>query len=327
MSRGFNDFNRTFMARAPNFNGPVRREDEAGSHFHRTDLVRLRHHPCLRLPSDPPLHDNEKKMSGFDALLVDDGVVVGNASGITMIEVWINDRYRAHREYTAENLPQRRSGALPAGPDEMATEFPQNILVRVSEWRAWAGGWNDSDKVQLVLTSRATATDDSSIELGRLLREGSRTDPDGTRVFSSAKLGKGEMSGSESFRAPFTAKHTASSLPTLRSIEIHSGNYIDGFRLHLSDGSQKQIGKCQGGSKTVLDIDDDDDLDHVAVNSGWWIDGLEFVTRKGKRSGWKGGKGGDMHIVRPPPGYVWMGLEGSGAAWLDSLTMWYAKQK
>ncbi|KAJ1808061.1 hypothetical protein LPJ56_004787 [Coemansia sp. RSA 2599] len=327
MSRGFNDYNRTFMARSPNFSGPVRQQDEAGSHWHRTDIIRLRHHPCMRLPSDPPLRDNEAKASSFDALVLDEGIVIHNDSGITMIEVWVNDKYRVHREYTAENLERRRSGALPASPDEMASEFPQTITVDVNEWRSWAGGWSDSDKVQLILTSRSSDTDKSLVEINKMLKEGSRVDQDGTRIFGSCMLGRGEMEGSQKTTVEFSGKDIDSSTPKLSGIEIHSGNYIDCIVFYLSDGSQQQIGKGQGGSVEVLAISEDDDLDYIAVNSGWWIDGLEFVTRKGKRSGWKGGKGGSTHTMKPPKGYSWMGLSGSGANWLDSLTMFYAKQK
>ncbi|KAJ2801627.1 hypothetical protein H4R20_003596 [Coemansia guatemalensis] len=324
MSRGFNDYNRTFMVRAPNFEGPVRQRDEAGAHWHRTDIVRLRHHPCLRLPSDPPLRDSEKSDAGFGTLATEDGILLRNESGITMIEVWVNDRYRSHLEYTVENLPRRRNGSIPAGRDEMAAEFPQEILLTNEKLHGFAGTWSDSDKVNLVLTSRSTSTE--TIEnFQTLFKNSSRRDRDGNNVFRSGMLGKGQMKGSVKADAWFAAKRIRSSAPRLRSIEIRSGNYIDGFLLHMDDGSHVQIGKCRGGGRTMLPIDPDDDLDHIVVNCGWWIDGLEFVTAKGRRSGWKGGRGGGRHVLRPPMGYGWMGLSGSGGDWLDSLTMHYAR--
>ncbi|KAJ1962569.1 hypothetical protein GGI12_002572 [Dipsacomyces acuminosporus] len=324
MSRGFNDYNRTFMAKSPDWDGAVRQRDEAGSHWHRTDIIRLRHHPCLRLPSDPPLKENEREDSGFDVLPVEEGLLVMSENGITMIEVWVNDEYRNHREYTAENLERRRNGSLPAGRDEMATEFPRQILVDVQKWKGWAGGWNDCDRVQLVLTSRGTSTDTFE-DIGELINGKSHRDRDGNLVFSSSKLGKGEMDGSQRFDAFFSGKNIRSSRPKLRKIEFRSGNFVDGIIFHMDDGSRKQIGKCEGGGRSELHIDPDDDLDHVVVNSGWWVDGLEFVTRKGRRSGWKGGSGGSRHIVKPPAGYAWMGFSGSGAGWLDSLAMHYAR--
>ncbi|KAI7825909.1 putative peptidase family-domain-containing protein [Kickxella alabastrina] len=326
MSRGFNDYNRTFMAHAPNFKGPVKQQDEAGSHWHRTDIIRLRHHPCLRLPTDPPLRENERAESGFNLLPVENGLTVQNTNGITMIEVWVNNKYRNHREYTAENLDSRRSGQIPAGPDEMAAEFPQSILVDISTWREWAGGWSNSDKIHLVLTSRATATDQTDSDI-TIIKGSSRKDGNGNTVFSAGQLGKGQMGGSEKFEAWFTSNAAHSSELKLRSIEIRSGNYIDGVIFHMTNGSQQQVGKCQGGGTHILHIDNDDDLDYVLVNSGWWIDGLEFVTRNGKRSGWKGGKGGSTHVLKPPTGYSWAGLSGSGAGWLDSLTMHYSKSR
>ncbi|KAJ1943010.1 hypothetical protein EC988_006344, partial [Linderina pennispora] len=149
MSRGFNFYNRTFMARAPDMAGPVRQRDESGSHWHRTDVIRLRHHPCLRLPTDPPLEKGETEESGFEALPTEDGLLLQCAAGITMIEVWVNDHYRCHREYTVENLERRRNGAVPAAPDEIVCAHPRSILVNLGAWKGWAGGWSSTDKLQL----------------------------------------------------------------------------------------------------------------------------------------------------------------------------------
>lgn len=326
MSRGFNDYNRTFMVRTPNMPGqPARQRDEAGSHWHRTDIIRLRHHPCLRLPTDPPLAENEQNESEFEVMPTAEGLLVQNDNGITMIEIWVNDRYRNHREYTAENLPMRRNGSLPAGMEERESAYPRCVLVDLNVWGPWAGGWSNTDKVKMVLTSRGTATDTLD-NVYDLMKSKSRRDHDGYLVYSSKQLGKGEMDGTRKFEAWFSGKSMRSSLlPKITSVAIRSGNFVDGFILHLSDGSSRQIGKCGGGSKSVLRIDDNDDLDHIVVRSGWYIDGLEFVTFSGRRSGWKGGNGGGRHVLRPPRGHGWVGITGSGAQWLDSITMHYAK--
>ncbi|KAJ2808416.1 hypothetical protein H4R21_000005 [Coemansia helicoidea] len=324
MRRGCRDYNRAFMARAPNWKGPVRQTDEAEAHWHRTDLIRLRHHPCLRLPSDPPLSDDEKQESAFDMMAVEDGVVLSNASGITMVEVWVNDTYRGHVEYTGENYPERLGGKTAAGADEAAAAFPLHVHLSSAKLRGIAGQWGPSDKVSLVLTSRATVTQ-SFDNFDAFVRSNVRQDRDGNRIFSSCKLGKGEMEGTVRTDALFAAKSIRSSLPKLRSIEFRSGCYVDGIVFHFDDGSRAQIGTCQGGGRTTLPIEPDDDLDYIIVNCGWWIDGLEFVTVQGRRSGWKGGAGGGRVKLAPPPGYSWMGLSGSGGRWLDSLTMHYAK--
>ncbi|KAJ2406347.1 hypothetical protein GGI10_005224, partial [Coemansia sp. RSA 2530] len=249
-----------------------------------------------------------------------------NDNGITMIEVWVGGEYRNHREYTSENLERRRNGSLPAGPDEMATDYPREILVETDSWSGWAGGWSKTDQVQLVLTSRATATDTLE-NINNLLHKDARHDRDGNIVFHSKQLGSGAMQGTEKFEAWFSGKDMRSSAPKLASIEIRAGDMLDGLILHMEDGSESKIGKCLGGKRSVLYIDPDDDLDYIIVNSGWCVDGLEFFTRQGRSTGWKGGKGGVKHIVKPPPGYCWMGITGSGAAWLDSLTMHFAKRK
>ncbi|KAJ2866054.1 hypothetical protein GGI22_001372 [Coemansia erecta] len=324
MLRGFNDYNRAFMARSPNWDGPVRQRDEAGAHWHRTDIIRLRHHPCLRLPSDPPLQPNELDEGGFDILPLDSGLQIQSENGITLIEVWVNGRYRIHREYTAENLEQRRNGSLPVGQSEKTANFPLMVVVDLESWRSWAGGWEDSDDVELVLTSRGTSTFNFK-DAYALLRRPHERDNNGNAVIMANQLGQGAMKDSQKFSARFSAKNIRSSFPKLRAVEIHSGSFIDGVKFVMEDGSKQQIGKCLGGNLTIVPVEPDDDLDHIVVRSGWWIDGLEVVTAKGRSSGWKGGNGGSKHVLKPPVGYGWMGLSGSGAGWLDSLTMFYSK--
>ncbi|KAJ1726154.1 hypothetical protein LPJ61_005381, partial [Coemansia biformis] len=275
MMRGSRDYNRAFMARAPNWKGPVKQADEGGAHWHRTDVIRLRHHPCLRLPSDPPLGEHEKEERSFEVLAVEDGVVICNNSGITMIEVWVNGTYRSHIEYTAENFPGRQRGSVPAGPGEMAAAFPQQVHASSAKLHNIAGAWAASDKVNLVLTSRATVTH-SFEDYEAFVRNSGQHDSDGNRVFHSNNLGKGEMEGTVKSDALFSAKSIRSTLPKLRSIEIFSGAFIDGIVFHMDNGSRAQIGTCQGGGRSTLAIDADDDLDHIVVNCGFWIDGLEF---------------------------------------------------
>ncbi|KAJ2269020.1 hypothetical protein J3F81_004471, partial [Coemansia sp. RSA 371] len=195
MSRGFNDYNRTFMARSPNINGAVRQRDEAGAHWHRTDIVRLRHHFLLRQPTDAPLRENERDEAGFELLPIDNGVLVRSTNGITMVEAWVGGRYRNHMEFTKENLPRRMDGSLPAyDAAEAQTEFPTQVLITEHRLRQLAGDWPTGTGVTLVLTSRAmsTGTFDDVLALSR----NARRDNDGIRVFSAAMLGRGEMKGS-----------------------------------------------------------------------------------------------------------------------------------
>jgi len=42
-----------------------------------------------------------------------------------------------------------------------------------------------------------------------------------------------------------------------------------------------------------FNIDDDDFLNKVYLRTGAWIDGISFETKKGKKSGYYGGYGGD----------------------------------
>ncbi|KAJ2157249.1 hypothetical protein GGF46_004641 [Coemansia sp. RSA 552] len=325
MSRGFNDLSRTFLVRVPGVPGAVRQRDEARSHWQRTDAVRLRHHPCMRLPTDPPLQPHETADAGFDLLPVDGGVLVRCSSGITQAEIWIGGDYRSHIEFTAENLPRRRMGAIPGPADEASTAHPLQVLLTQSRLCQIAGPIPSNRPVSLVLTARSTATHTVE-DINALLRDHApRTDCDGCAVFSAEKLGRGQMKGTVATDVRFAAKRCrCSAAPRVRAIEFRSGQHVDGLIFHLDDGSHAQIGRCKGGGSSVMEIPADDDLDHIVVNAGWWIDGLEVFTARGRRSGWKGGTGGGRHVLRPPAGYGWMGISGSGGDWLDSLTMHYA---
>ncbi|KAJ1921690.1 hypothetical protein H4219_000423 [Mycoemilia scoparia] len=329
MSRGFNNYNRTFMVKVIGYNGHVRQINEEGAHWHRTDIVRLRHHSLLRLPGEKCYKDLP---GGTTTLPAERGLLLANPSGFTMLEGWVNGQYRWHQEYSQENFNNRRYGCcVGVCPDERTQVYPEKICIDLDSWSQRCFGFNpESDKLDIVITGRNSDT--GTIEdVCKVIREGTIIGPGGVRVFKSGSFGNGILKDHRHYEVHFSGSDYPSSVdgskypPGIRSITIRSGSFIDGVIFTMTDGQAVQFGACAGGGETVLEVESDDELDVILINSGGWIDGLELITKKGRRSGWCGGRGGQMHVVKPPTGHIWMGLAGTGVGWLDSIQMLYAQ--
>ncbi|KAJ2346307.1 hypothetical protein GGF43_005013, partial [Coemansia sp. RSA 2618] len=129
ITQWYRHLNRAFMACEPNRPGPIKQHDEDTAHFHRTDAVRLRHHPCLRLPSDLPLAEKQAQRSAGTITKVDGGFLLRNESGITLVQVWLKGECKAFIEYTVENFERRKNGEVSANEDEKAAEFPLQVMI------------------------------------------------------------------------------------------------------------------------------------------------------------------------------------------------------
>ena len=69
--------------------------------------------------------------------------------------------------------------------------------------------------------------------------------------------------------------------------------YSSGVQLlHGSDDYGHEVGE--------FDLDPDERITKVTVNSGWMVDGFEFVSNKGRTFGPYGGQGGSVYQLRAP---------------------------
>jgi len=88
-------------------------------------------------------------------------------------------------------------------------------------------------------------------------------------------------------------------------------NVIQGFKVELSDGTQKAVGMELNDSLNVtsFSIDSDDHIDSpFALRSGWYIDKIGFRTKKGQLLGPIGGEGGEdrsWFIYKSENSYLW----------------------
>ncbi|KAJ1672519.1 hypothetical protein EV182_007017, partial [Spiromyces aspiralis] len=299
MARGYNNYNRTFMVKEGGFAGAVMQRHEAGSHWHRTDIIRLRHNPLFRRPGEKDFYDVP---GGTTLLPVEDGVLLQNASGFTMIECWVNGEYRWHEEFSAENFERRQRGCGVSLSESGRREVhPREVHIDLEVWGANCGGINrESDRLDIVITGRNSDTGTYE-DILKLIRESRVVGPGGVTVFKSGGFGGGILKNHRPYEVHLTDNDSLSQQdpekypPGVKRIIIRSGAYIDGLIFELSDGQTVQFGACAGGGHHEFTIDEGDSLDVIMINSGGWIDGLEFVTKNGKRSGWFGGHGGELH--------------------------------
>lgn len=106
MARGYHEWNRAFMTNEPrskrcNTSGcrPITPAmDDKENHWNRMSLIRLRYHPCLRLPRDPYIPYAYTRIAPSFAA-VKDGLSVKAPVGLGSVELQVDDRYVSHIEF------------------------------------------------------------------------------------------------------------------------------------------------------------------------------------------------------------------------------------
>lgn len=106
MARGYHEWNRAFMtAEGPSkrchtsgFRPITPKMDDKENHWNRMSLVRLRFHPCLRLPRDPQIPYHFTKMAPAFSI-TKDGVHIKAPVGLGSIELQVDGRYVSHVEF------------------------------------------------------------------------------------------------------------------------------------------------------------------------------------------------------------------------------------
>lgn len=74
------------------------RMDEKENHWNRMSLIRLRYHPCLRLPRDPYIPYQYTAMAPSFAV-IKDGISVKGGVGLGSIEIQVDGQYVTHLEF------------------------------------------------------------------------------------------------------------------------------------------------------------------------------------------------------------------------------------
>ncbi|ORY03376.1 hypothetical protein K493DRAFT_70962 [Basidiobolus meristosporus CBS 931.73] len=216
MSRGFNDFNKTFVVKEGD-KRPIlpNAQDEGGSRWHRTDVIRLRYHPCLRLPMDPPPASTDQ---GASFLTMDNGVLIQSPAGLSMIEYHVNDRYSTHVEFVRDDIPH-----------------PTELMIELNEISSRLN-MKPSDKLRMVLVSTNQQINELD-DVQEFIQKGTTQDPYLGSIHKSSECGSWYFEDATSFSNLILPRQGQQ----LVSVKVHSGAYIDGVAFGYADGSEDSL--------------------------------------------------------------------------------------
>ncbi|KAI7858217.1 putative peptidase family-domain-containing protein [Circinella umbellata] len=302
MSRGYNNWNRTFVAKEPG-KAPISSDDEAGSHWHRVDIVRLRFHPAFRIPSDGPVGSPHPIGPSFIPL-DQENIELSAPAGLSMLELSVNGRYRTHLEFIEK--------------EQQSTRIALSIQQLKQQCQCKP---NDQLGLEATSINQQTKTIDN---VDTFLRNHSVQLP-GIKgsVIKSDGYGHRGLGGKESL-AVF--HNSLSKQKQLMCIRVHHGSFLDGLVFRWSDNSETLIGKRGGGCSEFYMQEPGEFITGFIVRSGAWVDGLQIKTTTGRLSPWYGGQGGGMNILEAPQGYTLVGMYGSIAQWMDQVGIFYQKK-
>ena len=313
MLRDFNRFSRTFLCReaySTRTKSPGLRlclpKDECT--WHRLDTLRFRHHPCFRLPTDPPLNVED----GICVWPVDNGKVLITApSGISFIEIYTDDDDLCHAwfEYV-------HGDGLGAPPPKQVVLTENDLRVRVGEDKK-----NRSLKLKIFSAGHGEHTIEN---FGKLKSKDSVAKMrNGQLGFRGSRLGQSKMQGNKSEEVILDSAMIQTKL--LKSIRVFYGFAVDGIEFCYEDATSQMFGKRggkPGGDEFLFDTRRGEMLLGFTIRAGLWIDGIEILTSHGRRSGIYGNaKGGSGHTLIPPRGYCIAGITGSCGQWLDGFAL------
>ncbi|KAG2231273.1 hypothetical protein INT48_008480 [Thamnidium elegans] len=293
MSRGYNNLNRTYVAKEPALVGPIPPEAEHGSHWHRLDIMRLRFHPGFRIPQDGLKNQTDKTSPSFVPL--ESGHFLINApAGISMVEMNVDGGYRTHFEFL-----QDQPKVLQLSLDDVCNRCQCKPQQKIS--------------LQVISINQ----EEKCVENLQAFLQSHHVRLPGVQgtVIQSDVFG-GDSEGTTKSRSIFL-KHNQQMKQAVR-ITVHHGSFLDGFIIHWSDGSRDCVGKT-GGARSDFDIMAGEKIQGIVLQCGAWIDGLQFKLSSGRMSAWYGGMGGSPTVVEPPAGYEMIGFFSTANDWLDQI--------
>lgn len=297
MSRGYNNLNRTYVAKEPGHNGCIPPKSEDGSHWHRLDIMRLRFHPGFRLLKDGKCQ-MDKTAPSFVPLEGGD-VLVNAPAGISLVEMNVRGGYRTHLEFIDEP-PKTLKLSLKDICNHCKCDSSQDISIEVT-----------------CINQEGKSIENLNEFMGS--HEVRLPGVQG-KVIRSDVLGQ-EPEGATKYKSIFLKENRSKQA---RRITIHHGSFLDGFIIHWTDGTRDCIGKT-GGGRSDFDVMPGEKIQAIIVRSGAWIDGLQFKLSSDRVSPWYGGMGGSPRLVSAPDGYEMIGFYGAAADWMTQIGIYYRR--
>ncbi|GAB5586797.1 hypothetical protein Unana1_01697 [Umbelopsis nana] len=298
MSRGYNNWNRTFMVKEPG-RAPIPPHDEEGSHWNRVDMLRLRFHRAFRIPEDGHWAPRSNVGPTF-APLEHNMIAITSPAGLSMVEMIVNGSYRMHLEWPEPN------------------EQPTSYQLDIDHVKKQAN-CGPHERLRLEVTSCNTQSTDID-DVDTFLRNHIVVLPGvpGT-VFKSNALGHKGLGGQHESSVILLSNPRR----YVCNIRVHHGGFFDGIVFCWSDGSQNILGQ-RGGGATDFPLSPGEYPVKFIVRSGAWIDGLQIILNSGRSSPWYGGTGGGLAEIEAPAGHQLIGLYATAGQWMDSFGIMYS---
>lgn len=261
MLRDYVRLNRTFLVREPYATRTqsqglkiCRQEDECA--WHRLDVLRFRHHPCFKLPSDEPLSQDDS----IQYFPIDNGrLIVSAPTGVSFVEIWTegDDLCRHWIDFTSS--------------DPRNNNIPRQVTLTESELRGRLP--EDKRKAKITLqvfcgSSRSEKIEDLEDILSKknvitlpAVRQAPKRDEgltmnavnnvlglsksfDSRLGFKSKKLGFSQLEGSKP--EDLILESTFLQTKLLTSVKVYHGYALDGIEFCYEDGHSQLFGKRGG---------------------------------------------------------------------------------
>ncbi|KIH88965.1 hypothetical protein SPBR_06668 [Sporothrix brasiliensis 5110] len=319
MLRDYVRLNRSFLTReaystrTKSKGGLVLEKDECT--WHRLDCLHFKTHPCFRLPNDPPSQVDDSVQAWP---IEGNCVAITAASGVAYIELHAegDSVCKSWIEYPLDNgAPLQRQVVLTEQdirnrlPEAKRRKDPIKIAVR-----AWGGGTLVVDDVRQLVSKESSTKLSGGILMGKT-------------AYRSAKLGRGQMQGTNANEVIFTSAQQQNRV--LSRVVFYHGRALDGVEFVYDDDSRQLFGKRggkPGGDSFDMDVRRGEYISGFNVRAGAWIDGIQILTSLGRRSPMYGNAhGGSGHTLIPPRGYTICGVSGSCGSWVDSFAVLITK--
>ncbi|EOD45045.1 putative zinc metalloproteinase protein [Neofusicoccum parvum UCRNP2] len=114
-----------------------------------------------------------------------------------------------------------------------------------------------------------------------------------------------------------------------KPLKLEVFSYGDGIEFFYDDDTSQLFGKRggqPGGSEFKLDTQKGEILMGFYLRAGLWIDGIQILTNRNRKSEIYGNPtGGSGHTLIPPRGYGIAGISGSCGQWLDGFALVIAR--
>lgn len=275
MRRDYLTISHTFLVQLPPRKGTgatetrlCLQEDECS--WHRLDCLRFRHHPCFRLPDDPPrIHDEDVQVWPVE----NSGVLATSTAGLAFVELFTGDDVlcRSYIEYG----------------DGHAASYPRQVFVTEPELRNRLPESHRAAGILRVAFHSVGLSTSVVEDFALLASKVSRIRlSNGQAAFRGTKLGLSALLDSKAEELLLSST-TTSPPKLLVTIRVYHGLYVDGIEFVYEDATSQIFGKKggkSGGSEFALDTRRGETLLGFHVRTGAWIDALQILTSLGRRS-------------------------------------------